>query len=220
MALKRVLIKTDANDEIKADSTGPIFFNPSEYTVQKKVNWTETKGRGLDLPQLQFDSGGFRSVSMSLVFDTYESGVDVRQKTKQVAQLAEVKEGKDRPPLCTVFWGGDGVPFTGLPFQGVVESLTQKYTLFSPDGTPVRATVEIQFKAVESPEKQLQRTKRKTGSPLQAKSRVIRQGDSLWGIAAEEYGSAAKWRSIAQANGIVNPRRLEPGQTILVPSIE
>ncbi|MFQ5881386.1 MAG: LysM peptidoglycan-binding domain-containing protein [Candidatus Methylomirabilales bacterium] len=221
MALTRVVIKTDADETIQASADTRIFFNPNQYALQKRVNWKERKGRGMDLPQVQFDSGGARSLSLSLMFDTYEGRTDVREFTKQVAKLAEVAEGKDRPPVCTITWGPDAVhPYAGLPFQGVVESLTQKFTLFLDNGTPVRATLDVQFKGIEDPERQLKRTPRKRSSPLQAKTRVVRQGDSLWGIAAAEYGNPSKWRPIAEANNVINPRELEPGQVLIIPSLE
>jgi hypothetical protein len=222
MALKRIVIKTDAGDIIQASADSRLFFNPNQYTLQKKVNWKEGQRRGLDLPQIQFDSGGPRSFGLSLQFDTYGMvpAKDVRALTRVIAQLAEVAEGKYRPPVCTVFWGPDGDRFAGLPFVGVVESLTQKFTLFLDDGTPVRAMLEVQFREIEDPEHQLKRTQRKRSSPIQARARVVRQGDSLWSLAAAEYGDPARWRPIAEANGIVNPRVLEPGRQLILPSVE
>ena len=221
MALKRIVIRTDAHETIQASADERIFFNPTEYSLQKKVNWKERKRRGMDLPQVQFDSGGSRSFSLSLRFDTYEDRSDVRQMTQQIAKLAEVAEGKDRPPVCTVTWGPDGVhPYAGLPFTGVVEGLTQKFTMFLDDGTPVRATMDVQFKEIEDPEHQLKRTRRNRSSPLQARTRTVQEGDSLWSIAADEYGNPDKWRIIAKANKIINPRDLESGQVLIIPSIE
>jgi nucleoid-associated protein YgaU len=49
---------------------------------------------------------------------------------------------------------------------------------------------------------------------------VAQQGDTLWSIAAAEYGDARQWRPIAEANQITNPRELKPGQTLIVPSVE
>jgi hypothetical protein len=223
MALdRRVVIKTDFGETIEASADSRIFFNPNQYTIQKRVNWKENESRGMDLPQVQFNAGGPRSLSLSLMFDTYEKlpVQDVRELTKRIAKLAEVAEGKDRPPMCTIIWGPTVDPYAGLPFSGVVESLTQKFTLFLDNGTPVRAVVDVQFKGIEDPEKQLKRTPRKRSSPLQPKIRVVQQGDSLWSIAASEYGNPGRWRPIAEANKIINPRALEPGQALIIPSVE
>jgi nucleoid-associated protein YgaU len=219
MALTRVLIETDTGLKVQASADTRIFFNPGEYQLQRRVDWKELKSRGADLPQLQFDKGGPRSLTMSLTFDTYESQEDVRKYTSQIAKLAEVDGQKEQPPVCTIFWGPTVDPYAGLPFKGVLESLTQKFTMFLADGRPVRATLDVQFKEGEAPARQRRRNPRASGSPLEPKRRVVRQGDALWRIAAEEYGDPAQWRPIAAANQIINPRELEPGTELVIPSI-
>lgn len=58
-------------------------------------------------------------------------------------------------------------------------------------------------------------------SPDHTKHRVVRQGDTLSRIAAEEYDDPAQWRAIAlhQPNRrkIGNPRRLVPGTALEIP---
>jgi hypothetical protein len=221
MALARVLIEVEGGEKIQPSATTRVFFNPTGYTLTKRVNWKESPARALDLPPVQFDGGGPRSLGLSLQFDSYEDKSDVRGLTKQLAKLAEVAEGKDRPPVCRVMWGPDaGSPYAGLPFTGVVENVTQKFTLFLEDGTPVRATLDISFKEIEDPARQLKRTPRKRSSPIQARERVVAEGDTLWSIAAAEYGDARRWRPIASANGIVNPRTLTPGTALTIPPVE
>src|SRR5512133_3563924 len=124
MALARVQIEIEGGEKIQPSATPRVFFKPTGYSLQKRVSWKESQGRGMDLPQVQFDGGGPRSLGLSLQFDSYEDKSDVRGLTKQVAKLAEVAQGKDRPPVCRVTWGPDGgSPYAGLPFTGVVESL-------------------------------------------------------------------------------------------------
>jgi hypothetical protein len=228
MVLTRVVIETNKfqakgrKETIEASTEeGRIFFNPSEYQVQRRVDWKELEGRSLTTPQLQFEKGGPRTLSLTLVFDTYERREDVRKFTGRIARLAEIEEGVGRPPVCTITWGHAVVnPYAGLPFTGVLESLTQKFTLFLEDGRPVRATLDLQFKEGEPPGRQFKRTPPPRSSPLQAKVRVVRQGDSVWGLAAAEYGDPARWRLIAEANRILNPRALVPGQVLILPAVE
>ena len=96
----------------------------------------------------------------------------------------------------------------------------QTFTLFLEDGTPVRAKLDLGLKETESAEHQFKRTKRKKGSPLQARRRVTKRGDTLWAIAAAEYADARLWRPIAAANGIRNPRELPAGMLLLIPPID
>src|SRR3954471_12802856 len=146
MALARLYIETDRKgDEIKAAAGSRIFFNPSQYTITKKVTWSEAKVPSLDVPVQHFKSGEPRTLAMTLVFDTLEQRTDVRELTGKLARLTEVtSDGK--PSVCKLFWGPDQQNAATLSFQGVIESLTQKFTLFLDNGTPVRATVDVTMK--------------------------------------------------------------------------
>lgn len=59
-----------------------------------------------------------------------------------VAQGLEVvvEPSSERGKILTFSWGGTP------GFQGVVESLSVKYTMFMPDGTPARATVGLKMR--------------------------------------------------------------------------
>jgi nucleoid-associated protein YgaU len=47
----------------------------------------------------------------------------------------------------------------------------------------------------------------------------VKQGDTLSGIAARFYEDASKWRPIALANGMLDPRSLSAGQELHVPPL-
>ena len=46
---------------------------------------------------------------------------------------------------------------------------------------------------------------------------VIKPGDSLWTIAREKYGDALEWKRIETANSVKNVRRLQIGDTLVIP---
>jgi nucleoid-associated protein YgaU len=48
---------------------------------------------------------------------------------------------------------------------------------------------------------------------------IIRAGDTLPAVAFREYGDAAQWRPIADANNRSNPLDLTPGEELIVPKI-
>jgi nucleoid-associated protein YgaU len=43
---------------------------------------------------------------------------------------------------------------------------------------------------------------------------VVREGERLDWIAYREYGNPARWRHIAEVNGISDPLELQPGQVL------
>ena len=79
-------------------------------------------------------------VRMELVFDAFgQPGVSIQGVTGAVAQLATVDADKHRPPLVMFVWGTGA---RGSVLLGFTETTTG-YSLFLPDGTPVRAHMLI-----------------------------------------------------------------------------
>jgi hypothetical protein len=188
-----------------------VLFNPTEYSVDKSVQYSELSLPGMDTPVTQFVSGNAETLSMDLLVDTHDTGEDVREYVDRLDRLVRVDGDRHAPPLCKFVWGG-------LTFTSVVEQLSKRYTLFMPDGQPVRAELSLTFKHQETPEQQTNREPR--SSPDKAKLHRVTEGDSLWALAADEYGDPGRWRVIAEANDVVDPRGLEPGTELLVPPLE
>ena len=95
--------------------------------------------------------------------------------------------------------------------------MTQKFTLFLADGTPVRATVNMTLKQTYDP------TVLENQNPTSAGEGgeqfwTVGEGETLLGIAYKVYGSPNKWRRIAEANRLTRVRRLVPGTVLEIPS--
>ena len=104
-----------------------------------------------------------------------------------------------------------------LAFPCVLETVTQRFTRFDAAGLPLRAELDVSLKGHEQPGDLL------ASNPLlsadKAKQYIVREGDTLAGIAARECDDPRRWREIARANGIDNPLVLEPGTSLLIPRI-
>lgn len=57
-------------------------------------------------------------------------------------------------------------------------------------------------------------TTKKTATRTKTKIYVVKQGDTLWGIAYKLFGDGSKWRQLADDNGIKNPRKLPTGKRL------
>jgi hypothetical protein len=189
-----------------------VLFNPTEYSLDKSNNFSEIPIPGLGSPLLQFTRGNIETLTMDLFFDTYtdKSREDVRNYTNQITDLLKIDSDLHAPPVCLFSWGK-------LNFTCVLQQVRQRFTMFNSDGIPVRATLSVTFKEYTTVDIQIRTPPR--SSPDQAKRWIVKQGDSLWLLAAREYGDAAKWRPIADRNQIENPRFLEPGIEILIPAL-
>ncbi|HTJ41607.1 MAG TPA: hypothetical protein VL463_05900 [Kofleriaceae bacterium] len=127
-------------------------YNPRELTIDKSVPWTPHKVTKANEHDLEFTGGDPRSMSLELTFDGFESGQSVEQAVLDLVELATVRDpnARDedhlRPHLVAVVWGQ-----RLERFRGVIESLSTKYTMFLPDGTPARATCTVKIKEANNP---------------------------------------------------------------------
>lgn len=202
----------------------PCLFNPSDFTINRQINYVQHKVPGLDRPVLQFISGEAETMSFSLLFDTYSGGLgtgqvsvvgstaavdalkaDVRTFTEPLMKLAAVDSDTHAPNLVEFVWGS-------ISFKGYIQSISQRFTMFNMFGTPVRATVDISLISDK-------KDNNIRNSPDRTKSRTITEGDRLYNFAYAEYGDCGEWRRIADANDIANPRRLSNGEHIVIPPI-
>jgi hypothetical protein len=143
-------------------------FNPKELQVDREVPWNPTgdqenptnskekskKSGGIDL---EFTGAKGRSLTLELLFDGYEKSggdgwtADVSGEVGKLEHLASIRnpeekvEEKRRPHWCVVNWGT-----TLQGFRCVISSLSTKYTMFDPDGTPLRATCTVKLMEADS----------------------------------------------------------------------
>jgi LysM repeat protein len=204
MALEKAFINPKDGEPI------PVLFYPTQYSLDQGNQIAEIGIPGLSAPILQYVRGNTRTLTMELFFDTYEQQTDVRKYTDKIYGLLGIKSSTHVPPICTVSWGS-------LTFNCVLERVGGRFTLFLADGTPVRATLSVTFKEFTNIEVEVRSTP--TESADHTKTRAVQRGDTLSNIAATEYGDPAKWRPIAEANRIDNPRVLKPGQVLAIPPL-
>jgi len=208
-----------------------VQFNPTEFTFNKGVQFSEIAIPGLDTPLLQFVRGQTETLTMDLFFDTTEDGMgvgatSVTTLTDQIYQLIKIEPHTHAPPVCAFLWnqkfpGSDVSSAVGnqrrVEFQCVFESIKQRFTLFSPEGVPLRAVLTVTLREYKPLEEQLRQLN--LNSPDKTQGYVVRRGDTLTGIAARQYLRPGEWRPIATANSIDDPRRMEPGAFLRIPPI-
>jgi nucleoid-associated protein YgaU len=196
-----------------AGESVPVLFNPTEYSLDISNSFQETAPPGLSNPILQFVNGQAQTLTMDLYFDTYTDGgsADVSRQTGRFAAMLKIDGALHAPPRVEFRWGV-------LAFKAVVEKLSQKFTMFLSNGTPVRATLNVSFKQYKTLTEQLADPRRNSAD--KTKRRELSRASSLWLVANQEYGDPRYWRLIARANGIGDPRRVAPGTALVVPPLE
>jgi hypothetical protein len=189
----------------------PLRFNPTEYQLQKSNNFAEIPIPGLESPPIQFVRGASEKLIADLVVDTSDTLEDVREKyTNALRDLMRINSELHAPPIVRLTWDTQ-------VFKGVVDTLNITFTLFKPDGIPIRARLNLTLKEYRPVEIQVKESPK--ASPDVEKHHVVRRGDTLAGIAGMAYGDSTQWREIARGNNIQDPRRLAPGQDLVVPRL-
>ncbi|MEG4495028.1 CIS tube protein [Microcoleus sp. D3_18_C4] len=202
MALEKLKILIEDQTQGKPNKEIQALFNPNQVTISK-TGWSEEN----DGP---VPASGPATLTIELFFDTTTLGKyppeNVQNYTKQIYSLTLIGKN-NRPPLCQIIWGKNVL----LPL-GILKSLTKTLTHFLEDGTPVAAKLSCNFQ-----EWQDSTQKKKIENPIDDPIRIVKQGETLSSIAAQEYNDPALWRLIAKENNMDNPRLLEPGKRLTIP---
>lgn len=197
-----------------------VQFNPESLTVTYTNQTTGGDQRGG--AALQFVGRGTTKLGLDLWFDVTEplpdgsrepSG-DVRKLTEKVNYFIKPEKVRGQgdkwiPPGVRFLWG------TFL-FEGIVDSITERLEYFSADGKPLRANVSL---SLSSQDIQFQFDRARSpaggeGGPDTEPRQRAREGESLQQMVAKSGGD--DWRSVAEANGVENPRFLAPGMPISI----
>ena len=192
-------------------------FNPKDYSITRSADWSANRAKS-GVPEAQYNGPKPSQITVELFLDDTEPKEKGKPKlTEIVDQLlkacnpTEDTKSKNKPsaPFVIFQWG------TNISFKGYLEQVAVKYTLFRSDGTPVRGTATLTIKELGEPPQGTNPTS--GGEPGTTRHRVL-AGDTLPSIAYREFGRAAAWRHIANANPSVDdPMRLRPGSVLLIP---
>ena len=220
---------------LDAYETIEVLYNPQSYTKRKRVNYRPIPSLNADAPMVQFMHGGMEILTFDLFFDSVSAGsevggtfidrlaffgnsllptlanlIDVRDYTSKITDLMYIDTDLHRPPELKVEWAS-------LQFRGFLANCEQRFLRFAETGEPVRAVLSCTF--IEHRDVDELTVANPLNSPDTTKYHTVRQGDSLWSLAADEYGDPGQWRSIADANGMSNPRTLRAGETLVIPAL-
>lgn len=194
-------------------------FKPKELKLSKSAQWKRDPQRNKSSSAVpQYNGSDPVKFTVDMFLDATEKMDDSVVKTvKKLFELVvPTKEslasgGKARPPVVIFHWGG----LTG--FVCFVSQVSVTYSLFTSGGMPVRALAQVTLEEL-SPEFPPQNPT--SGSYRPRRTHRVVEGDSLQSLAWREYGDAARWREVADLNGIDDPMRVAPGTTVLLPAAE
>jgi hypothetical protein len=211
--LKKNVTKDEPDWDADSDNEMVCQFNPESLTMSKNNKWAFRTDIGDSTPETTFSGGDSGSMSIELLFDTTKTGDDVRRSYFKLIKIVLVKpsendDGKGEPRQVIVQWG------KFMSYIAVVESISQTFTYFKPNGTPLRANVTVSLREV------LDQTKLPPQNPTSRsevrRTWVVEKGQRIEWIAHKVYGETSAWRHLAEVNNIPNPAVLRPGQILKI----
>lgn len=197
----------------------PFQFNPKEVTITKSVNWGRktTKGSKSAGPP-EFIGPEPSKMTLEMFFDATDTRdgkvVDAVEALLSCCVATEKSDEKKKPtpPLVVLRWGSLS------SFPAFVRSVSAKFTLFSSDGTPIRAVCSVSLE--EMPGQNFPKQNPTSGSQDVRRVHHTIAGDTLASVGYAEYGDPAAWRALAAFNEIDDPLRVRTGTVLLLPSPE
>jgi hypothetical protein len=218
--------------------TFEVQVNPDKVNYDRSIKYNEETITGANRAVATFKAYGEEEIKFSLTFDGtgvippknfdpnaaatgYVQGMagvsppsdDVIKTLEEFEKIVFTFNGEEHGPnKVDIRWGSLHIKNCYIKTYNVV------FTLFSPEGKPIRATVALAFKCIMD---QIQRVKEaNTSSPDLTHLKTIRMGDELFILCNEIYKSPKYYLQVAEKNNILNFRNLKAGSKLLFPPLE
>lgn len=215
--LERLVIKAYEKPDF---SGAPIdqfesYVNPNEVTLSYEMEYDAAQGSGTTGSRMNFKK--IKPGDLSLTFFIDGTGANGRtidaQATVEKFQTVTGYNGKiHRPNYLKLVWGTLQIK------RCVLKSASIAYKLFKADGVPLRAVVSATF--TDTADDQTRVALAQDQSPDLTHVRQIKAGDTLPALCYEIYGDPLRYLQVAEANRLVDFRRLVPGSRVVFPPVE
>lgn len=200
-----------------------VFINPEKYSHNYKICWNDVQAQGSPGGSPNFNKIPSDTVKFELVFDgtgvvpTKLPGVLPFTSDGIVEQIDAFKKlvfnyngNIHSPNFLKLSWGT-------LLFKCRLQSLEVAYTLFKPDGTPLRARANATFIGYND-ETELALAAKKS-SPDVTHVVTVKAGETLPLLCYRIYGSSALYTQVARVNGLVDFRAIPSGTQLVFPPL-
>jgi len=212
-----------------------VQVNPSRYTLNHTLTYANLQGQGNSGRDAVYSNSEPTALQFEFLFDgtgvvpppsalgdvplvgaiaSALSGEEEFGVMEEIAKFDHVVYEHDGevhgPRKVQLTWGT-------LVFPCALTSLNYQFTLFKPDGTPLRAQANCNFQeAMTDSQRELLEN---NSSPDLTHIREIKEGDTLPLMAHRIYGDARHYIEVARVNKLVNFRRLRAGTRLTLPPI-
>lgn len=191
-----------------------VMFNPENFNERTDFNYSCEQAQGHPGGELKFDIVQQSEIQFEFLIDGTGASGDKREVLAEI-ELFRVSTGfngdRHMPNYLVLIWGT-------FVFYGFLKSLDIQYTLFRPNGTPLRAKLRCSFKA--STTNILRLLSMGLLSPDLTHEHPVKQGDRLDNLSQRYYENTRHHIDIAEANQLTSIRNTAGKSTFYMPPIE
>lgn len=192
-----------------------VMFNPESYTQKYEIEYQDAQGKGTSGSPQVYGKIKPREYTFELLIDGTGVSSEKKDVQKEIDKFLSVTgkhEGDiHRPKYLKISWGT-------LLSKCVLKSADITFTLFNPDGTPLRAKISAVFS--ENIEDTLRAATERNASRDLTHYRVTGDGDKLPLKAYKIYKDHTYYLQIARFNKLKNFRRLNTGDRLVFPPVK
>ncbi len=206
-----------SNQEMTSmNSDYTLQVNPATIKYNKEIQMTTQGAVGGQYRAPKYAKHKETSLSFDTIFDA--TGVISELKgglSKQIQELEDViyniNGNIHRPNYLKISWG------TTI-FKGVLNSLNYDYTLFAPNGDPLR--VKISFSITGFLDKKQSAKLENKSSPDLSHLITLKAGDSIASLCNQIYGDPSYCVDVAAYNQLTTFKDIKPGTKLMFPSVK
>ena len=226
--LKKLEIRSFASRDFSGEDESLKFttpINPESFSKNYKVELDTRRGHGNKGAEARFKSTAPEELRLEFVLDGTETMEGYGGENKAYKKKPVHDQLKDflkcvykfdgnihRPRFLIVFWGSE------INFHCVLSNLDINYTLFDPDGKPIRVKINATFLSHQAREERL--AQQRNSSPDLTHYRKVKQSDRLDILTYEIYNDPKYFLQVGQANALTSIRNVPAGRELYFPPFD
>jgi hypothetical protein len=226
LLMTRYSVSKQGTIQLETTPKFEVQINPADFKHSYGITYDLKAAQGAFGIDPKFSAVEAEKVTFSFVLDgtgvvppVDGQPVDVKGQLQQLHKVVyEYVDTTAEPPRVRLLWGT-------LIFFGRLQTLSAQYTLFRPNGDPLRAKVDLSFVGAMSKEEEKLISYR--ASPT-SQSQVVTaaEGDTVQQMCERMYGEQEDDEAaddlcmkVARYNGLTDLRKLEPGTRLVFPPL-
>lgn len=189
------------------------MLNPETYSQNFDVQYNVEQGQGTPDATIKYEKSTPSTVNFDLMFDA--TGVVNSKRTNLASEISKFKKvvydyngNIHSPNYLKLIWG------KAMLYKCRLTSLKINYTLFKPDGSPLRAKLSVSFKEFQTPSAALDKN-----SPDMTHVKTVVAGDLLPSLVYDVYRDENHLLKVAEHNHLDSILHLEPGSKLYFPPL-